>query len=219
MSSSISEGALRRRVVGTALAFAVATVVFHETQNRFGLIGGAISFAKSAWLAEALFLWLVLPAFLLLDARMPAALRVPFRFLLWWMGARAVVELWLLYVTHTWSPLYGIAHDLVAMAVLWLFAMRAWRAQPRWHGETDRLMFVHTLVTGALFIPEMYYAWYMWFHFNTQGGQAVYFVPDDPRHQLTLSITAAVDVALVIYLIAFLWIWLHGETRRNPARA
>jgi hypothetical protein len=64
--------------------------------------------------------------------------------------------------------------------------------------------------------PEIYYAWYMQAHFQTRGGNAIYFVPDDGQHVVALAVTAAVDIALIAYLAAFLPAWLP---RRAPTRA
>src|SRR6185295_17280353 len=100
-------------------------IVFHVSQNQMALTGGGVAWSKSVWLGCAILFWFVLPAFLVSDTRLAAAWRLPFALLLFLMGLRGVIELWMLYVSHNWSPLYGIAHDAACLAALWGFAFRA----------------------------------------------------------------------------------------------
>jgi hypothetical protein len=129
---------------------------------------------------------------------------------------RGVIEFWMLYVALNWSPWYGIGHDIICIAALALLAspLRARRT-----GPLERTVFVHLIVTTAIFIPEMYFAWYMQVHFTTTGESAVYFVPDDPRYSDVLTVTTAVVVFLSAYLPAFLFRWLHGASDRIRSAA
>ena len=84
-------------------------------------------------------------------------------------------------------------------------------------GNLSRLLLMHSVVTGALFIPEVYYAGYMQAHFTTQGGAPVYFVPDNDAHRVVLGVTVMVDAFAVAYLGFFLRFWLYGKTQRPVA--
>ncbi|MGM9480971.1 hypothetical protein ACS5PN_07250 [Roseateles sp. NT4] len=214
MSTSSSERRLRVVALACVAAMAAAALVFHLLQNRLALTGGGIAWPKSLWLGCALLYWFVLPALLLRDTRLLPAWRLPFAALLALMGLRGVIELWMLYVSHNWSPFYGIAHDGLCLAALWGLALRA-----RAVFGTHRLALVHALATGLLFIPEIYFAWYMQAHFQTQGEKPLYFVPDDEAHAHVLALTTAADAAALLYLPAFLYAWLHGKTEVTGARA
>ena len=202
-----------------ALAAVAATlslaVAFHVVQNRLALTGGDVALSKSVWLGLALLFWIVLPALILCDPELAPQTRRPFLLLLLLMGARALAEPWMLYLFKNWSPGYGIVHDLVCLAVLWGSAVRLYGARGSRPGSaTSTLMLVHCFVTGALFIPEIYYAWYMQSHFTTHGANPVYFVPDDGSHRVVLAVTAAVDLLAIAYLGFFLRSWPHGKTQR-----
>jgi hypothetical protein len=213
MSTWFSERRLRVAALSGVAGIAMATVTFHVSQNQMALTGGGIAWSKSVWLGCAILFWFVLPALLISDARLAAAWRMPFALLLFLMGLRGVIELWMLYVSHNWSPFYGIAHDAACLAALWWFALRAAAGTTSLRqAGLQRTAFVHAIATGLLFIPEMYFAWYMQANFRTQGDHPVYFVPNSAAHAGVLALTAAADAAAVLYLPGFLYAWLHGKT-------
>lgn len=214
---SFSEARLRVVAPASVAAIAAAAAAFHVLQNALALTGGGIAWPKSMWLGCAILYWFVLPALLLADARVTAPWRAPFGALLGLMGLRAVVELWMLYVSRNWSPFYGIAHDLACMALLWGLAWRAAASKGAPAG-LPRTLLVHAVATGLLFIPEIYFAWYMQANFRTRGVDPLYFVPDDAAHARVLALTAAADAAAALYLPAFLYAWLHGKTDGARAR-
>lgn len=213
MSAWFSERALRIVALSSLAGIGLATVAFHWLQNRMAWAGGGIAWSKSVWLGCAILFWIVLPALLASDARLGVVWRRPFIVLLVLMALRGTVELWMLYVSHNWSPFYGIAHDAVCLGALWWFAWRAaaTTGTSRLTG-LERTALVHAVATGLLFVPEMAFAWYMQANFQTQGDQPVYFVPDHPAHAGVLALTAAADTAAVLYLPGFLYAWLHGKT-------
>lgn len=210
MSSSGSETRLAHRVLAAVGLLAVCAAAFYFVQNRFGPVGGAIAPAKLGWLAFAILFWLVLPAFIASDRRVPVAVRRVFAILFVLMALRSIVELWMLYVTLTWSPWYGIAHDVACLAALVVGAVRA-GALGGFRSRFDRLLGAHLAVTATMFLPEIWFAYYMTVHFGTTGEGAVYFVPaDDPRHRMVLRATAAAVAGLAVYAPVFLWRWLGG---------
>ena len=209
----------RRLIVAawsTVAALLAAALVFYWAQNHFRPVGGDISWPKLIWLMDAIALWCALPLLLAADRRLPIAQRLPFAILALLMLGRGGVELWMLYVARNWSPWYGIGQDIVCMTMLLAFACKQRRAA---RTALERTVFVHLLVTAAMFLPEMYFAWYMQAHFTTTGDAAIYFVPDDPRYRDVLRVTTAVVVFLAAYLPVFLFRWLHGTPDRARSAA
>jgi hypothetical protein len=212
MSSWFSESRLRMAALAAVVGVAMATAAFHLLQNRMTLTGGSVAAAKSVWLGCAVLYWFVLPALLVADARLGTVWRRPFACLLALMILRGLIELWMLYVSHNWSPFYGIAHDVVCLVALWWLALRAAGSVVPRQAGLPRVAFVHALATGLLFVPEIYFAWYMQANFSTKGDQPVYFVPDDPAHAHVLTLTAIANAAALLYLPGFLYAWLNGKT-------
>jgi hypothetical protein len=216
MSNSRSEARLRLGALFAVGATLLCALAFHALQNRVALAGGSLALSKGIWLGLAVLFWLVLPALILADRRIAAALMQPFRLLLLLMGARGVAELFMLYVFRNWSPFYGIAHDLLCAALLWGWC---WRHRGLRTASSDNppasTLWRHACFTGALFLPEIYYAWYMQSHFTTRGTNPVYFVPDDAAHQQVLAVTTVVDAVALAYLCLFLFAWLHGNAQRT----
>src|SRR5205085_9116050 len=120
----------------------------HRRQNRRGEIGGPISIAKILWLDYAILAWFIIPA--LLIASTTGAWRRLFTIHLINFGARAVIELILLYVFVKWSPIYGIAHDIFSIALITAFAPHdaSILAHYSW---TIRIGLVSEIVFAALF--------------------------------------------------------------------
>lgn len=203
-------GGMAWSAVGALLA---AALVFYWLQNHYRPIGGEISWPKLAWLAYAILLWVLLPALIAGDPRLDRRWRLPFAALFWLMLARGLVEGWMLYVSLNWSPWYGIGHDLLCT-----FVLAALAARLRARTGLEKHIQVHLGVTSAAFAPEIYFAWYMQAHFNTQGESALYFVPDDPAYAVVLRATTTVVALLTAYFPFFLYRWLHGAPERgHPA--
>jgi hypothetical protein len=124
----------------------------------------------------------------------------------------------MLYVSLNWSPWYGIGHDVFCGSVLAAWAVRLFAASGL-GGRLERLVLLHMGITALMFVPEIYFAWYMQAHFNTQGDAAIYFVPDDPAYAVVLRVTTAAVVFLSIYFPVFLFQWLHGAPDSNRTAA
>ena len=211
-----SERRLVVAVCSTVAAMLVAALLFFWAQNHLRPVGGEISWPKLCWLSYAVLLWFALPVLIAADPRLSASWRMPFAVLALLMMGRGGVELWMLYVALNWSTWYGIGHDLLCMLMLVGFACTLGRAAG---AAIERTVFVHLIVTAAMFLPEMYFAWYMQAHFTTSGDGAIYFVPDDPRYRDVLRVTIAVVVFLTAYLPVFLFRWLHGTPDRAGSAA
>lgn len=101
----------------TAGGFAATTALFGWRQNRGGVVGGPISLPKVLWLNLTLTVFFGLPAVLWRDAALSPATRALWGWLLLSFVLRAVVELYLIYVTITWKCVYGISHDLFQLGL------------------------------------------------------------------------------------------------------
>jgi hypothetical protein len=212
-------GSERRLIVAawsTVALLCVGALLFGWAQNRYRPVGGDISWSKLFWLLYAVTMWFALPVLLSADPRLSPRWRRPFALLAALMLARGVVELWMLYVALNWSPWYGIGQDLACMTMLAVFIGRLSGSATN---ATERTVFAHALVTGLIFLPEMYFAWYMQVHFTTTGEAAIYFVPDDPRYRDVLGVTTVVVLFLSAYLPVFLFRWLHGTPDRAGSAA
>lgn len=214
-----SESALRLAVCTVLLLLAGLTVGFYLMQNHTGLIGGEIALSKAVWLALAILFWLLLPALILMDGKTVNACRLPFAWLLGLMTARGVIEGLMLYVYNNWSPLYGIAHDVICLVVMGAMALSMYGRERQHQPTSTRRLGLHAMVTGLMFLPEMYYAWYMRANFHTQGNHAIYFVPDNGQHTLVLGVTTTVNLLLIAYLFWFVPRWLHDKTQSDNPQA
>jgi hypothetical protein len=203
MWSFASERTLRRAAWTALGVVALAAGAFYAVQNALRPVGGEIALVKLLWLAGAVLLWGVLPLLLMADPRLGPAVRGAFAALAALMAARAAIEGWMLYVSLTWSPWYGIAHNALCATVL-----LAWAACIRPHHALERLARRHLAVTAGFFVPESYFAWYLLTHFVTRGPQAVYFVPGDASHAQVLLATGVAVVCLIAYLAVFLRRWM-----------
>ena len=101
----------------TAGGFAATTALFGWRQNRGGVVGGPISLPKVLWLNLTLTVFFGIPAVLWLDASLSPGVRALWGWLLLSFVLRAVVELYLIYVTIGWKCIYGISHDLFQLAL------------------------------------------------------------------------------------------------------
>ena len=195
MSRCISE---LRRTGGALSTLTILTILFGFMQNHQGNIGGTIALPKLLWLMTAIWAWYVQPILLWTDSRVIGAVQRGLLGFMVLMAVRAAVELVMLYITHNWSPIYGIAFNVCAISYLsWV----AWRAQG--------ILATHLFVLALMFVPECGFAFYMKTQFVTSGDTPIYFVPDDPRYQMILRFTWAAVLASWAWQAYFLrhWLW------------
>ena len=207
--------ALPLLVVGVALLGAF----FHRRQNARRSLGGRISPAKAAWLTFAVLFWLGVCPLLALDPALPTRWRWVLGLFAAQFWLRALVELWMLYVSKSWRPPYGIAHDAFSIGVVGgaaLLAPGAWTG-----GLGDLVGLGATLVLLASLVAETGYA--VAFHRlvegRTTGEDGVWFADgEDPRFSTLNRITAAVNVPLWAGLAALVLAVLAGPALgRGPA--
>ena len=185
---------------GALLLTVAASAVFYYRQNVAGQVGGPISIEKSLWLNYTLTAWFVVPAFL---SAHPAVTPPVRRILAWFLASmvtRGVAELWLIYVTFGWSPIYGIGHDLFNIALIAVLRERArgerldpFNTAVRRFCTSIQVSLVAEIVFAALF-----------YRMNVHRD-AVYFAPPTEAFAHINLLTRYVDVVLYADLARFLW--------------
>lgn len=218
MSNSVSERlapvivavspATPRRLVAAALLLLLAAAGFAVVQNSGRIPGGGIAPPKVLWLAFAIYYWFLLPLVFALDTRIASGLRRAFRLFLVNMGVRAVVELWMMYVSLNWHPYYGIAHDVFSIVLITVLLLAHARA-----GARARLLFYTLPVMGLMFMVEIGFVFYLLNHVAT-GTEPIYFVPDSAEHRGVSGVTWGVVALLAAHAGWLLKRGLHGTVER-----
>lgn len=134
------------------LAVALSSVAIYYRQNYAGAMGGPISVEKTLWLAYAVAAWYVLPAYVVTDGRFSWVLRKILLAHLVSMSVRGAVELWMLYVTASWSPVYGISHDVFNAGILLALSIMSRRDLRNLTSSQDRVVgvFIAVVIIGML---------------------------------------------------------------------
>ncbi|MCP3143971.1 hypothetical protein [Pyxidicoccus xibeiensis] len=190
-----------------ALACAVAALFFRRAQNAKGARGGRISGPKVAWLFYAVFLWFLVCPLVAADAAVPLEARAVLGAFAAFMWLRGAAELYLLYVTKSWRPPYGVAHD-VACIVLVLGGL-AW-GRARWTGTLGPVemwaLALVLLVLVSLFVEVAYAA--LFFHAvegRTTGDEGIWFADEEQaRFRRINRLTLALNVPLYAGLAGLL---------------
>jgi hypothetical protein len=187
---------------------------FARGQNHHGGLGGAISGPKQLWLGFTLFTWFLACPLLALDPSVPGALREvlgTFAALMW---VRGVAEMVMLYRTRNWRPPYGIAHDLVCLAVVVAGLLEIDPLLATTPGPLVAWQRAFGWVIAVSLVVETYYA-YAFFRLvegRTTGEDGVWFATEeDPRFVRINRITATLNVPLVGFALAFVAAMLVGE--------
>lgn len=180
-------------------ALCAATGVFAWRQNRGGVVGGPISWPKILWLNYTLIVFFVLPACLWRNAALHPELRALFGWLFLSFSARAVIELWLIYVTISWRCAYGIGHDaftfLLAAGLRWLLPPAA--------AAADERALVFLTAYQAVLAVEAFMAWRFSRRANPREG--IYFADDSEKFRFINRATIAAVTAGYAQLIFWLW--------------
>ena len=177
-----------------AVALAAGGVFFHQRQEA-GALGGAISVPKQLWLCYTLFAWFALPIAFAVSRELPLALRRVYHAHLAWWGLRAVVEMWMLYVTVSWTPLYGITHDLLSIALLTWLHRSTTPGQDKWSQLARH--WIDAIRLGL--VPEMIFA--AWFRQANEGRVGIYFADDTARFQAINRFTLLIVILAYAHLL------------------
>ena len=170
-------------VLAALTALAAVSAGFYARQNAGAQIGGAISVPKILWLNYAIASWFILPAFLR-TYPLSSSLRSLFTVHLTNFSVRAIAELFLLYVTVSWSPVYGIVHDVFSIALITAMAKTP---------AVNALERTAIHITWSIRITlccEIAFAGM--FHALTRTEYAIYFASEDPRFSMINLFTSVV---------------------------
>ncbi|MGH7774861.1 MAG: hypothetical protein ACREQA_21765 [Candidatus Binatia bacterium] len=190
-------------LLGAIGTLAVVSVFFYYRQNFSGQIGGRMSVAKLLWLDYAIIAWLIFPFFVWRSPSVVPSLRWIYGAHLVNFAARAVIELWMLYVTISWIPPYGITQDLFSIALI--TGLLWWRREElRWsHDQANQaaLRFLTSIRVGLS--CEIVFAWLF---YRTIGGEiGIYFASPDPVFSFINGLTWAAVFLLYPDLLRTLW--------------
>lgn len=212
MSNCASDSRAGRRLLSVVTLTGMAAFVFYVLQNGGSLEGGNIALPKLLWLAYAILFWFFLPALIVLDVRTPPVWRRIYAIFLVNMLLRAVIELFMMYVTSSWNPYYGIGHDLFTILLLSIVVAT--------NGTQLRsgLLLINVFAIVAMFAIEIGFVLYMLLEVSG-SGEPVYFVPAEQRHAAVLQTTWLVNILLTVYLYAFSRRWTRGEFVRPGSGA
>ena len=184
-------------------ALAIVSLWFYYRQNFAGQIGGQMSVAKLLWLDYALAAWFIVPFFIARSPAVEPSLRRIYGIHLANFIVRGAVELWMLYVTVSWRPPYGITHDLCSIA---LITVLLWRSAPFLRPFSDRLnlaalRFLTSIRLGL--VCEIIFAWL--FYRAIEGEIGIYFASDDAHFAFINRLTLVIVLLAYTDLINFVW--------------
>jgi hypothetical protein len=188
---------------GVILVLAMLSICFYYRQNFAGQIGGEMSVAKLLWLDYALLAWFVVPFFLWRSPLIESSLRKIYGSHLLNFATRGAVELWMLYVTISWLPPYGIIHDLFSIGlitgVLWRRRKKLGRPSGT-HPSAARRVLV-SIRLGRVCVMTL-----AWLFYRATGGQiGIYFASDDPHFAFINNLTWVIVLFAYSDLLIFLW--------------
>ena len=185
----------------TGLAF-----LFYFIQNYFlSNLGGEIALVKVFWLEIVIIFWFICPLFLSLDKELNSSTRKAYKYFLINMLLRAIVELYMMYVSKNWHPYIGIGHNLFSI----LFSIFLY-LKFIYPNKEFNIFALNFIVSFILFIPESFFAYYMLT--NVISSETVYFVPPTSKHDFVLNITLIAGVTLFIWQIIFIRYWNNERT-------
>ncbi len=162
-------------------AFILFGFLFQRRQNLKGSRGGRISPPKVAWLFYAIYFWFIVCPAVALDPAVAPAARAVLGLFGASMWVRGLAEMYLLYVSKSWRPPYGIGHDVLCIVLV--LGGLAWH-RSRWVGPLSAsdvwALALVGLVLISLVIEIVYAA--LFFHAvagATTGEEGVWFADEE----------------------------------------
>jgi hypothetical protein len=203
---NLAVAGLPRRSVSfpaSVIALVAFSLWFYYRQNFAGQIGGAMSVAKLLWLDYTLLAWFIVPFFVWRSPLIDPQLRGIYGAYLVNFLVRGVAELWMLYVTISWLPPYGITHDLFSIGLVTGLLLRRREQLSQLH-DRQNLAARRFLVSIRLgLVCEIILAWL--FYRATEGRIGIYFASDDPHFAFINRLTWAIVLFAYSDLLNFLW--------------
>ena len=205
-------GWIRAALLITAVLAVAVGIAFARGQNRRARMGGPMARPKQIWLIWAVYTWFFATPLFAMSPALSTPLRTVLGAFSILMIARGVVEVVMLYVTKSWRPPYGIAHDVLCAAVL--LSGSAWVV----FGGSPLDDPIEAWGRGLLaaltvsLLLETYYA--VSFHRavdgRTTGDDGVWFATaDDPRFARVVLVTSIANIPLVAFVLGLLaWVGL-----------
>jgi hypothetical protein len=186
-------------------------IVFWRSQNVRQSRGGRISPPKLAWLLYAVFFWFFVCPLVALDSAVPEGVRQVLGVFAVSMWIRGLAELYMLYVSKSWKPPYGIGHDLVCILLV-LGGVALTHAQ--WRGPLAPVavwgLALVGLVLVSLVIEVLYAAlFFQAVEGRTTGDEGIWFADEEQaRFRRINRITFALNVPLYLALAGLLAVGL-----------
>lgn len=198
---------IRLALVFSAVAIFALAALFGRRQAQGGT-GGAISRPKLVWLAFAVLLWFLVVPLVALDPAVQPAPRLLLAGFAAGMWLRGLAELFMLYVTRTWRPPYGVAHDVACL--VWLVGgLLFWpAARAVGPGPLDPWVLLLLVLLVASLVVETLYAtlFFRAVEGKTTGEDGVWFASgEEARFARINRLTAALNLPLYATLALFLW--------------
>ena len=161
-----------------------------------------MSVAKLLWLDYTLLAWFIVPFFVWRSRLIDLPLRQIYGAHLVNFVARGVVELWMLYITISWIPPYGITHDLFSIGLITcLLRYRSHQVRELDNSENSAaLRFLLSIRVGLA--CEITLAWL--FYRATEGRIGIYFASDDPHFAVINNLTWVIVLFAFTDLLRFL---------------
>lgn len=191
-----------------AILLFIATLIiglyFYQRQNLKPELGGALSLAKAFWLIYAIYTWFLFLPYQMFILKLPLFVNEIYMLFWFWMLFRGIIEIFMMYVTKNWSPIYGISHDISCLAIL-IFGTSYYRAQ---FFSLPLILVVFHFSLIASLILETYYAWgfYRIVKEKTKGEEAIWFASrEDPRFNRLVIVTSTMNWPLYIILLIYLY--------------
>jgi hypothetical protein len=199
---------LRLALVISSVAILALAALFGRRQARAGVTGGAISRPKLAWLAFAVLLWFLVVPLIALDPGVQPAPRLLLGVFAAGMWARGLAELFMLYVTRSWRPPYGVAHDVACL--VWLVGGLLFWPENRavGAGPLDPWVLLLLVLLVASLVVETLYAtlFFRAVRGKTTGEDGVWFASDEEARFARINrLTAVLNLPLYATLAFFFW--------------
>lgn len=176
----------------TLIAFIGLACLFHYWQNQWMVeTGGAIALSKSFWLFITILYWIVMPIFVIIREDICKPIRQAYTIFLLNMLTRAILELVMMYGTHNWHHMIGVAHDLFSIALLIYFIRKI-----RNNLESNTVWLKTLRIMTWMFVVELGFVAYM-LQTVTVAGEQIFFVPSGQSHFVILYLTWFINCILI----------------------
>jgi len=177
---------------------------FYRKQNQRPELGGVLSLAKAFWLIYAVYTWFLFMPYNIYVLKLPPFVNQVWMIFWFWMLFRGIIEIFMMYVTKNWSPVYGISHDFSCLLILIGGTLLYWH---QFLMIPKIVLTFHFSLILSLFL-ETYYAWgfFKIVKEKTKGEEAIWFASkEDPRFKRLVILTNIMNWPLYLILVIYLY--------------